>query len=78
MKGARNGGSVFLGEIIERDGLDCHLCGRPVDMDLAWPHRDSKSVDHVIPLSRGGEHVLANCALAHMGCNSSKGAKLAA
>ena len=78
MKGARTGGSVFLSEIIERDGTDCHLCGRPVDMTLAWPSRDSKSVDHVVPLSKGGAHELSNCALAHMGCNSSKGARLAA
>ena len=78
MKGARTGGSVFLSEILERDGTDCHLCGKPVDMTLAWPHRDSKSVDHIIPLSKGGAHELSNCALAHMGCNSSKGARLAA
>lgn len=78
MKGARTGGSVFLSEILERDGTDCHLCGKPVDMTLAWPHRDSKSVDHIIPLSKGGAHDPSNCALAHMGCNSSKGARLAA
>ena len=78
MKGARTGGSVFLAEIVARDGTDCHLCGGPVDMTLAWPDRDSKSVDHVVPLSKGGAHDPSNCALAHMGCNSSKGARVAA
>lgn len=76
MKGARTGGSVFLADILLRDGTDCWLCHLPIDLTLAWPHRDSKSVDHVVPLSRGGAHEPNNCRLAHMGCNASKGNRI--
>lgn len=33
----------------------------------------SASVDHIVPLSRGGEHSMANVQCAHLSCNSSKG-----
>lgn len=78
MQGAPIKGSAFLSQIIERDGGDCHLCGEPVDMALTYPDPRSKSVDHVVPLARGGAHAMSNCALAHLGCNVKKGAKIAA
>jgi HNH endonuclease len=34
----------------------------------------SKSLDHLIPLSRGGTHEPANVSLAHLRCNVSRGA----
>ena len=77
MRGARNGGSVFLSDILSRDGNRCGLCGQPVDLTLAYPHPLSRSVDHIVPLSRGGEHEASNCQLAHLRCNLSKGAKVA-
>lgn len=36
----------------------------------------SPSIDHVIPLSRGGAHAMGNVQSAHLRCNSSKGDKL--
>lgn len=60
--------------IAERDGYQCHLCDGPVDMAFKFPSLESPSVDHIIPLSRGGDDTLANVALAHLGCNLSKGA----
>lgn len=78
MAGAPTGGSVFLADILERDGTLCRLCGEPVDMTLVYPNPFSKSVDHVIPLSRGGAHDPSNCQLAHLRCNIQKGAKVAA
>lgn len=32
----------------------------------------SRSLDHVIPLNKGGPHTLANVATAHLRCNISK------
>lgn len=78
MHGGRTGGSVFLADVIERDGSDCRLCGDPVDMTLVYPDPMSKSVDHVVPLSRGGAHEPSNCQLAHLRCNISKGSRVAA
>jgi 5-methylcytosine-specific restriction endonuclease McrA len=32
----------------------CGICGRPVDKTLKWPHPFSPTVDHIIPIDRGG------------------------
>lgn len=63
--------------VAERDGHRCHLCGDKVDGRIKWPHPKSGSVDHIVPLAHGGEHTYANVALAHLGCNLSKGARAA-
>ena len=70
--------AALLGDIIERDGLLCGACGVSVDLALAWPDPFSKSVDHIVPLARGGAHSLENCQLMHLRCNISKGARVAA
>lgn len=51
-----------------RDGGVCHLCGLPAD-------RATWEVDHVVPLSRGGEHSYRNVAVSHRVCNRKKGAR---
>lgn len=60
-------------EIYERDRWICGICRKRVDPDLTWPHPMSKSLDHVIPISQGGDHTRANCRLAHVICNLSRG-----
>lgn len=64
--------------VFERDGWVCQLCGGVVDPNVRWPDPLSASVDHIVPLSRGGAHGLDNVQLAHMGCNSRKWNHLAA
>lgn len=59
-------------EVHERDSWTCGLCRLPVDPGLAWPHPLSASVDHILPLSQGGSHTLANVQCAHLSCNSRK------
>ena len=63
-------------EVFERDGWICGLCGESVDSSLSWPHPQSASLDHVLPLSRGGPHSKANSQLAHLSCNVIKGARI--
>lgn len=70
--------AALLIDIIERDGTDCAGCGDGVDLSIKWPDPFSKSVDHTMPLSRGGAHSLENCQLMHLRCNISKGARVAA
>lgn len=66
-------GEVFAPlDIHVRDGWTCQLCHEPIDRAIAWPHPKSPSIDHIIPLSRGGAHALSNVQSAHLGCNSSK------
>ena len=57
--------------LADRDGDECYLCGRRVNLE----RKGSKgpSVDHLIPRSHGGTHDLANVALVHKSCNSRKG-----
>lgn len=59
-------------EVFERDDWTCAICREPVDRDASPFHPDSPTVDHVVPLSRGGEHTLANAQCAHLRCNSIK------
>lgn len=69
---ASTGEPVRLAEIRERDRNCCHLCGKRVS-DKPWPHPLSPSLDHVVPLTKGGSHDPANVKLAHLRCNTAKG-----
>lgn len=61
--------------IFERDNWTCQICGRKVDKDVHHNHWDYPTIDHIIPLVRGGTHEPSNVQCAHMGCNNQKGAK---
>uniref|UniRef100_A0A6H1ZSI7 Putative homing endonuclease n=1 Tax=viral metagenome TaxID=1070528 RepID=A0A6H1ZSI7_9ZZZZ len=56
-------------EIYERDGWICQLCKKKVNRRLKYPNPLSKSLDHIVPLSKGGAHSRANVHLAHLSCN---------
>ncbi|MYW28291.1 hypothetical protein GT040_03150 [Streptomyces sp. SID2119] len=64
---------VRAADVFMRDAWTCSLCKGTVDASAAWPDPESASVDHVVPLSRGGSHTMANVRTAHLGCNLSKG-----
>ena len=65
-------------QIFDRDGYDCYLCNKPVELTAnhiqgqpgweLYPH-----VEHVIPLALGGHDTLANVKIAHAICNIRKG-----
>jgi 5-methylcytosine-specific restriction endonuclease McrA len=52
--------------IYERDNRRCGICRKYV----AWARF---SLDHIVPLSRGGAHIPSNVQTAHRRCNSRKG-----
>lgn len=55
----------------------CALCGQPVDKNLKYPHPLSATVDHIIPLTKGGHPSdIENLQLAHFVCNRQKADKL--
>lgn len=64
-------------EIFDRDEWNCHICMWPIDSTIEYPDPLSPSIDHVIPLARGGEHSRANCRASHLRCNLKKQAKVA-
>ena len=54
----------------------CAICGRPVNFDLKFPDPWSATVDHIIPISKGGNPAdIANMQLAHLQCNRLKASK---
>lgn len=59
----------------KRDGDDCHICGGLMSFEIMKEYNPLRaSLDHVIPVSKGGTHTWGNVKLAHLRCNFSKGA----
>lgn len=61
-------------KVFERDGYVCQICGKPTaerdgNLSPMYP-----TVDHVVPLSKGGDHTYGNVQTAHFICNSHKAA----
>lgn len=55
-------------------GLPCWLCGYDIPADLDPRHPLSFTLDHLVPLSKGGSLLdPANARSAHRRCNSARG-----
>jgi 5-methylcytosine-specific restriction endonuclease McrA len=63
---------VWRSKVYERDHWHCQLCNKPVRRDKPVPHPLAPTLDHIVPLARGGEHSYANVQLAHFICNAVK------
>jgi 5-methylcytosine-specific restriction endonuclease McrA len=63
-------------EIFERDGWVCQICQRPVDREAKRLHPDGATIDHVVPLPRGGSDEPTNIVTAHWRCNRDKRARM--
>lgn len=75
---------ITLTKLYLRDELICWLCGKPCDYDDYYVNdngvtivgKQYPSIDHVIPLAKGGLHAWSNVKLAHKGCNEQKGDRI--
>lgn len=66
--------ALTVADIAQRDGNRCHLCRKPIDLDISGRHAEGPTIDHLIPVSHGGRSDdPANLALAHRLCNMSRG-----
>ena len=54
----------------KRQNGKCYFCGVPMDENGPW---SQATLDHLVPLSRGGEDHLENTVAACMRCNKEKG-----
>lgn len=59
--------------VFDRDNWVCALCNESVPKNATFPNRLYPTIDHIIPLSKGGSHTYENVQLAHQACNSRKG-----
>lgn len=59
--------------VFEAHGWVCSVCHGIIDRELRFPNPQAATLEHVIPLSRGGTHDLNNVAPAHAICNFDKG-----
>lgn len=68
--------SVTLPKLIKLKGLRCGICGGMCDPnDHAWTiymGPMSPTIDHIVPMSKGGGHTWDNVQVAHAICNSYK------
>lgn len=56
----------------------CYLCRRPIPGDVPWNDPWAFTLDHVVPLSAGGQDCVENLRPAHRECNVAKGDDLGA
>lgn len=75
---------ITIEGLIARDGNRCYLCGCETDFNDhfideggAFHTGDSyPTIEHVVPLAKGGTHSWANTKVACFGCNTAKGTRL--
>ena len=64
-------------KIIYASQTVCGICGRAVNFDKKFPDPWSATLDHIIPISKGGDPAsIENLQLAHLQCNRVKSSKL--
>lgn len=59
-------------EIFEEYNWTCCLCSKPIDRRLRLPNWWAATLEHLTPISKGGEHVRENVRPAHAKCNWDK------
>lgn len=60
--------------VFKRDGYRCGLCGRKtIRSKRGTEHPKAPELDHIIPLSKGGEHSYRNTQCSCRSCNGGKG-----
>lgn len=65
--------SVDPRRVFDRDGWRCHLCSRRTPERLRGSYDPrAPELDHIVPLSKGGEHSYRNTACACRHCNGLK------
>lgn len=57
---------------IAKDQPPCHLCGKPINYQAHHLDPLSFTIDHIVPVNRGGPDTLDNIAAAHRACNRTK------
>lgn len=62
--------------VFNRDKWICQICGHAVSKLRDRNLIDIASLDHIIPISKGGKHSYENTQLAHLSCNLRKSSSM--
>lgn len=68
----RKGERIDRMQVYEFHKWKCHICGQTIDRNLRLPDRMAATLDHLLPLAHGGQHIFKNVAPAHYLCNALK------
>lgn len=60
-------------KVFDRDNWCCGICKNKIDPRLKHPDPKSASLDHIVPISKGGQHSYVNTQATHLDCNVGKG-----
>ncbi len=60
-------------DIFERDRWRCMWCCQLVNRDAVVPSQDAPTIDHIVPISKGGHDAPHNVVLSCFSCNCKKG-----
>ena len=64
-------------KVFKRDGWRCHICAGATPIEHRGTYKPTApELDHIIPLSLGGEHSYGNTACCCRRCNQRKGARI--
>lgn len=69
---------INTAEIFARANNICQICGILTKREGGKYSPDYPTIDHIIPISKGGQHIASNLQCACLRCNMSKGAKVSA
>jgi 5-methylcytosine-specific restriction endonuclease McrA len=76
-RGAKAGATFTYKQVFERDGWRCQLCSKVTpERKRGTISHNAPEVDHIIPLSKGGEHSLNNAQTLCRACNGWKSDKI--
>lgn len=77
--------AIHLSDLYVRDGGTCQICGEQTDWSDFTAKPDGTfwyingrypTIDHIVPIAKGGTHTWDNVQLAHRDCNSAKSDKV--
>ena len=58
--------------LFELHAWTCWICKEGINRYLRFPHFMAATVEHIVPISKGGTHTWDNVAPAHAKCNFQK------
>lgn len=62
--------------LFELFNWQCFVCKKPIDRYVRKPNWMAATLEHIVPLCKGGTHTWDNVSVSHLRCNLMKGDSL--